>query len=197
MPRPPQLDREMVLAAAVELAERRGVDAISLRAVADRLEVTPMALYRHVGDKQALLDGMIERLLLELPLPDPAAPWRDQLGVMATGLRATAGRHPGLFPLLLQRPAATTGALRVREAVYDALRASGVPEAMVPRTERILSTFLLGFAASEAGGRFSVDTVELDADLAWFETHVLGPVITGAATGATTPAAPPDHPPRS
>jgi len=135
-----------------------------------------MALYRHVGDKHALLDGIVERLLMELPLPDPALHWRARLDQMSAAMRATARRHPTVFPLLLRRPAATPGALRVREAVYDALRAAGLAEPDVERAERMLSTFILGFAASEAGGRFSVGSDQLDADLDWFGEQLLGAV---------------------
>src|SRR5882757_6663292 len=173
MPRPALLDRAMVLAETLRLADERGLDAVSMRAVAERLGVTPMALYRHVGDKRALLDGLVEELLAELPLPDSALPWRQRLDAMAAALRATARRHPTVFPLLLRRPAVTEGALRVREAVYQALRDGGLTEPEVRRAERMLSTFLIGFAASESGGRFSATSEQLDADLAWFGDQLI------------------------
>jgi AcrR family transcriptional regulator len=148
-----------------------------MRAVARRLGVTPMALYRHVGDKQALLDGLVEMLLVELPLPDPEAGWRAQLGQMAAALRDTARRHPSVFPLLLTRPAATPGALRARAAVDDALREAGVPESEVRRAERMITTFVIGFAASESGGRFRVGTEQLDAEFAWFSARLLRAIV--------------------
>jgi hypothetical protein len=92
---------------------------------------------------------------------------------MANAMRATARRHPDVFPLLLRRPAATPGALRVREAVHQALRAAGVGEADVARVERMLSTFVIGFAVSEASGRFTVTGDELDDDFAWATTRML------------------------
>lgn len=173
MPRPALIDRTAVLAATLELADAKGLTAVSMRAVADRLGVTPMALYRHVGDKQQLLDGLVEQLLLELPLPDPALPWRDRLTAMANAIRATARRHPDVFPLLLQRPAVTPGALRVRATVYQALQEAGIGDADVARIERMLSTFVLGFAASEASGRFTVTGDELDDDFTWAATRML------------------------
>src|SRR5581483_9439776 len=75
-----------------------------MHAVAKRLRVTPMALYRHVDDKNALLDGLVEVLLGECPLPSPAAAWDERLTVLAAGIRDTARRHPTAFPLLLTRP---------------------------------------------------------------------------------------------
>jgi AcrR family transcriptional regulator len=169
------INREDVLDATLALAEERGLDAVSMREVARRLGVTPMALYRHVGDKQGLLDGLVERLLDELPDPDPALPWRERLRALAAGTRATARRHPDAFLMLLRRPATTPASLRRRETVYAALREAGVPEELVPRVERLVSTFMLGFAASEAGGRFAHhDTAVLDADLAWIEGLIPG-----------------------
>jgi len=180
MSRPPRIDRAAVLTATLELADEKGLAAVSMRAVADRLGVTPMALYRHVGDKQQLLDGLVEWVLREVPLPDPALPWPERLEAMAQAMRTTARRHPDVFPLLLRRPAVTPGAARVREAVYAALRGAGVPEPDVARTERMLSTFVLGFAASEAGGRFTVDAAQLDADFSWAAGRLLGGLVDGA-----------------
>ena len=164
------INREAVLDATLALAEEHGLEAVSMRAVAARLGVTPMALYRHVGDKQGLLDGLVERLLDELPSPDASLPPDERLAVFAGALRSTARQHPDAFLMLLRRPATTPAALRARERVYAALRDAGVPEDLVPRVERLLSTFMLGFAASEAGGRFAQhDASVLDADLAWAE----------------------------
>jgi AcrR family transcriptional regulator len=164
------LSREEVLDATLVLAQERGLDAVTMREVARRLGVTPMALYHHVGDKRGLLDALVERLLAELPIPDPRLPWTERLQALAASLRATARRHPDAFLMLFQRPAATPGALARRDAVYAALRDAGVPESLVPRVERLLSTFVLGFAASEAGGRFGHRTkAQVDDDLAWLE----------------------------
>ena len=74
---------------------------------------------------------------------------------MADGLRATAHRHPAVFPLLLQRPASTSGSTEVRQAIYTALAAAGVPADRIPRVERLISSAIFGFLASETGGRFT------------------------------------------
>jgi AcrR family transcriptional regulator len=148
------LRRDEILAAALALADERGLEAVSMRAVAARVGITPMALYRHVGDKQGLLDGLIGRLLADLPLPDPALPWADRLRAFAAALRAAAREHPSLFALLVSRPVVEPGALRVIEALYALLRDAGVPDPEVPRLERLVATFALGWLASEAGGRF-------------------------------------------
>ncbi len=167
MGRAPQISREAVLEAALALADADGLEAVTMHAVARRLRVTPMALYRHVDDKNALLDGLVELLLTEYPLPLAAGPWDERLTVLAAGIRDTARRHPAVFPLLLTRPAVTPAARVVRDAVHVALREGGLPETEVARAERLISTAVLGFAASEAAGRFGQhEQSVIDADFA-------------------------------
>jgi AcrR family transcriptional regulator len=127
---------------------------VTMSAIAARLGVTPMALYRHVADKADLMDGIIELLLTEFPSPTGGA-WTDRLDGLADAIRASAQRHPGVFPLLLQRPVRTPRARRVRSAVYSALKEAGINESGIAQTERLVSTAILGFTASEAAGRFS------------------------------------------
>jgi hypothetical protein len=94
---------------------------------------------------------------------------------MGEAVRGMADRHPGVFGLLLQRPAATPGARHVRDQVYEALREGGLSEADIPRVERVISTVILGFAASEAGGRFGTRSDhEIDADFAAAELMIEG-----------------------
>ena len=166
MGRAPQISREAVLAAALRLADAHGLEAVTMHAVAKRLGVTPMALYRHVDDKSALLDGLVELLLTEQPLPQGGR-WDERLVALAAGIRDTARRHPAVFPLLLTRPAVTPSARVVRDAVQSALREGGRPETVVARAERLISTAVLGFAVSEAAGRFRQhDQSVIDADFA-------------------------------
>jgi AcrR family transcriptional regulator len=172
--RRPGLSREEILDVTLALAEEGGLNAVSMRGVASRLGVTPMALYHHVGDKRALMDALVERLLAELPVPDPDLPWNVRLLELAGSLRDTARRHPDAFLMLFQRRAATPDALARRDAVYAALRDAGLPESLVPRVEGFLSTFVLGFAASEAGGRFrGRSRAQLDGDLKWLEESLV------------------------
>jgi AcrR family transcriptional regulator len=157
------LNRESILDAALRLADERGLAATSMRAVADRVGVTPMALYPYVGSKAALLDGLVDRMLGEF-MPDvaivAALPWRERLYQIGVGARELARRHPATFTLLFDRPAVTGDAVRVIDVVYQALLDAGVPDAHVPRLERLFTTFCLGFALSEVNGRFGAGTVD-------------------------------------
>ncbi|GAB3974124.1 hypothetical protein GCM10029978_054960 [Actinoallomurus acanthiterrae] len=165
------LTRGEIIDATWDLAAQRGLTAVTMRAVAEQLGVTPMALYRHVGDKQGLLDGLVERLLGEIPEPDPALPWRERLRELAAGIRAVARAHPDLFPLLFHRPAVTAAARRPRDAAYAALHEAGLTGDDAVRAERLLSTFILGFAASEAGGRFA--HLNADAEFGYFADAIV------------------------
>lgn len=195
--RPPRISRAQVLDATLDLASEAGLAAVTMRAVATRLEVTPMALYRYVGDKQGLLDGLLERLMAEIAVPaedggegdgasanagtGAGADWRVVLRALACDIRAVARRYPDLFMLLFQRRAVTEGAQAPRQAVFRALRAAGVPEHELASMERMLSTFVYGFAASEAGGRFG--GLNVDSEFEYAVAHIER-LIDASAAGA-------------
>jgi AcrR family transcriptional regulator len=153
--------RQEILDAALALADERGLAAVSMRAVAERTGVTPMALYPQVGSKAELLDGMLERLLTELVPADAALAtgaggqdWRVRLRALAHAFRKLAHGHPWAATLLFSRPSVTPDAARVVDLVYTNLLAAGVPPSEVPRLERLVSTYMIGYVASEVGGRF-------------------------------------------
>jgi AcrR family transcriptional regulator len=163
--RPARIDRQRVLTEALALADEGGLEALTMARVAERAGVTPMALYRHVASKADLLDGLVEILLTEFSTPPEGLCWPERLTVLAGSIRASARQHPSVFPLVLQRPAATPQARRTRDAVYRALRDAGVPGHRVAQAERLISTAVLGFAVSEAAGRFRHHSHrQLDAD---------------------------------
>jgi AcrR family transcriptional regulator len=170
--------QEEILDAAISIADESGIDAVSMRSVAEQVGVTPMALYPHVGSKAALLDGMLGRLLGQL-LPEsgtPVAsdlagqPWLERLGAIARGARQLAQRHRWAAALLFTRPAAAPGSMRVVDLIFGALLDAGVPSADVPRMERLVSSFILGHVASEAGGRFGPLTQDV-RDQRWAQAR--------------------------
>ncbi len=96
-------------------------------------------------------------------------PWREQLDTLARSLRKTARRYPDAFPMLLPaRPPPPRPSAPARRSTRPC-RQAGVNEDDIPRAERVLSTFMIGFAASEAGGRFAHHTKkDFDRDLDLF-----------------------------
>lgn len=165
--------RDNILRAALDIADEHGVAAVSMRAVAQRVGVSAMSLYPHVASKEALLDGVVDVLLAEqLPTLEPLpadADWWTRLVAAAQGVRKLAARHPSAFSLLLARPSVTPDAVRATDMIYRAVLDAGVPDAHVARVERLVSTFVLGFAASEVNGRFSKGTLNPRARRAQLE----------------------------
>ncbi|MFI0241828.1 TetR/AcrR family transcriptional regulator [Streptomyces sp. NPDC016845] len=119
--RPVPLDRERIVAAAVALADEGGLEAVSLRKVAARLNAGPMRLYGFISTKEELFDLMVDEVQAEI-LPDgrPAG-WREALSDLAQGTRRAALRHEWLADLLGLRPALGPNGLAVAEATLAAL----------------------------------------------------------------------------
>jgi AcrR family transcriptional regulator len=159
--------KDQILDAAIELADERGMDAVSMRAVAERVGVTPMALYPHVGSKAALLEGMLGRILAELTFDVETGrdrlSWQERLSDLGHAARGLVRRRPWVAALIFARPSVAPDAARVVDEIYQALLDAGVPEAEVPRLERLVSTFVIGYAASEAEGRFGTAGLDLRA----------------------------------
>jgi AcrR family transcriptional regulator len=152
--------RQEILDAALELADDKGLEAVSMRALAERAGVTPMALYPHVGSKGALLDGMLGRVVAQMvsderPAWDSAADWQERLRVLMRGARQLAHRHPWAAALVFSRPSATADSAGGVDLFYTTLLDAGVPPQEVPRLERLVTTLAVGYGSSEVGGRFA------------------------------------------
>src|SRR5258705_1515237 len=119
-----RLDRESVLDAGIEIADEDGLEAVTLRRIAERLSVTPMALYRHVEAKEDLLDGMADLLYAELDLPEPGGDWWEGLAAIARSNRRVLLAHPLAVPLF-GRPLAGPHARALDRALAEALRGAG------------------------------------------------------------------------
>ncbi len=160
------IDREAIITTAMRIADEEGLAAVTMHRVAEGLGVTPMALYRHVSNKKDLLDGVTRLVVHDIPEPPTRMAWRERLRWLAQAIRASALEHPAVFAVLTQQREIREG-VHLRVVVADALREAGVPEDEVVRTERVISTVLLGFCASDAGGRFrDLPRREVDGDFA-------------------------------
>jgi AcrR family transcriptional regulator len=177
--------RQEIVDAAMEIADKGGLDAVSMRTVADSVGVTPMALYRHFKSKHALLDDMVERLVTSLMPERVTGTWDERLTDLAHAFRDAAQRHPWSAQLMFSRPAVTPDAVRSTQFIYAALREAGVPESQVGRLERLLTTFVYGYAASEALGRFANRPHDFNAEFAADLDDLKNLITMVAASGAT------------
>jgi len=126
-----RITREVVLTAALEIIDRDGADALSMRRLARALNRDPMILYRHAPSKAALLDGVAEIVLAELQVDAADPDWAAQLRTIARDYRRLALAHPNVVPLLVTGPLATPlglrppGTLRPLEGVLALLSRAG------------------------------------------------------------------------
>lgn len=125
MPRPKSLSPVDIAAAALTLLDCEGSDALSIRRVSRRLGVSPMALYRYVADREELERLVAERILSDLELEVDAAPWQQQVVVLADRLRAAAGAHPEAIPLLLRHRHDAPSSVRWIETMLGVLVDAG------------------------------------------------------------------------
>ena len=147
-----RLTRETVLTEALALGDESGIDAVTIRGVADRLGVTPMALYRHVGDREGLRDGLADALYAELRIPDPADDWWKGLAGLARSTRAVILEHPWAVPLF-SRPLAGPHALALESALLDSLRRAGFSSSEATELHAQLSNMLFALVSPELHGR--------------------------------------------
>ncbi|MEU9141275.1 TetR/AcrR family transcriptional regulator C-terminal domain-containing protein [Streptomyces sp. NPDC048404] len=119
--RPVPLDRERIVAAAIALADEGGLEAVSLRKVAARLNAGPMRLYGYISTKEELLDLMVDEVQAEILPEGRSSDWREALRNLANGTRQTALRHEWLADLLGGRPTLGPNGLAVAEATLAAL----------------------------------------------------------------------------
>lgn len=145
------LSRERVIAAAIDLADARGLGALTMRALAEHLHVRPMSLYRHIAGKDELLDALVERLHCEIELPDPSAgDWRAELRRRSASMRSVLVRHPWSLTLLETRSGPDRPfAFAHAESVLGTLLAAGFPPLLASRAFVLLDSVVYGFAVQE------------------------------------------------
>ncbi|HEX3831746.1 MAG TPA: TetR/AcrR family transcriptional regulator C-terminal domain-containing protein [Solirubrobacteraceae bacterium] len=127
MPPPERIDTATVIARAVSIVDRDGVDALSFRRLAGECGVTAMALYRHVRDKDELLDRVVEQVLGEFVIGPPATGrWREQLTEFFLQARRMFLDHPGIAAICMQRPTPVTAVGQIYERVLEGLTQGGI-----------------------------------------------------------------------
>ena len=154
------LSLDRIVTTTLELMDEQGIGAASMRAVAARLGVRSMSLYRYVQDRDELFDAVVERIVNELAddpevQPRPVEGWRPYLTGMAHGVRRYARAHPHAFPLVATRPPSAPWvnpplrSLRWVEAMLAGLADEGFSDEQVLFTYRTFNSFLLGYLLLE------------------------------------------------
>lgn len=141
-----KLSRERILRSALAIVDREGLDAISMRRVGDALGVEAMSLYNHVANKAAILDGIFESILEELPPAPRSSSWRVTLRERAHSLRAVLAAHPNALPIIATRVAATRVSLGYLEGLLGLLRGAGFTMRDALYIVQILIAYVVGHA---------------------------------------------------
>jgi AcrR family transcriptional regulator len=141
------LSRTRVAAAALALADREGLDALSMRRLASELGIGTMTLYGHVKDKDELLDAMVEQATAELDRVELSGSWQDALRTLMRAIRQTLARHPSGLHLRVKGPLLNASALRVTEAGMQILERAGFDKASAAHAYRALFLYTFGFAS--------------------------------------------------
>jgi AcrR family transcriptional regulator len=123
-----------------------------------------MSLYRHVANKDDLLDGMVDVVFEEIELPPDGADWRTAMRRRAVSVRAALTRHPWATPLMQSRSSPGPATLRHHDAVIGTLRAAGFPIPLVAHAFSALDSYIYGFALQQRALPF--ETGEQTAELA-------------------------------
>ncbi|WP_029291357.1 TetR/AcrR family transcriptional regulator [Cellulomonas sp. HZM] len=140
-----RLNRERVLLAAVSLADGEGLDALSMRRLAQHLGVVPMALYKHVANKEQLLDGMVEVLVAEIDPPLVGTDWRTAVRARVLAARRVLRRHPWARPVLETRVVVTPAVLGYLDQTIAMFRAGGFSDDLTHHVMHALGSRAWGF----------------------------------------------------
>ena len=162
-PRAP-LTRRRVLRAAVALADRGGVAALSMRKLAQELGVEAMSLYHHVANKDDILDGIVDVVFGEIELPAGEAGWEAAMRRRAVSAREALRRHPWATGLMESRRTPGLANIRHHDAVLGVLRNAGFPVELAAHAYSLLDSYIYGFALQEASLPFQ--TPEETAEVA-------------------------------
>lgn len=149
-PRAPRntLDRARVLESALALADRDGLESLTIRGLAAELQVRPMAIYHYVASKDELLDELVDIVFGEVHVPS-GTDWRAELFRRSSSFRAALVRHPWAVTVVDTRSHPGPTMLANHEAVLEVLRGSGFSVQASGHAYAILDAFVYGFALQE------------------------------------------------
>lgn len=144
-----KLTPERVIEGAVRLADRVGADALTIRKIAEEIDVKPMTIYHHIPNKEAIIDGMVDFVFSEIELPPEDLDWRSAISVRSRSMRQALARHPWASPLMESRTTPGFATLRHHDAVLGCFRRGGFSLELTAHAYALVDAFLYGFALGE------------------------------------------------
>ncbi len=153
----PPLSRERVLQAAVALADGSGIEGLSMRKLGEQLGVEAMSLYKHVANKDDLLDGMVDSVFAEIELARDEPSWRAAMRDRAISVRTVLKRHPWAVPLMQSRTNPGPSTLGHLDALIGILRAGGFSVVLTAHALSAIDAYVYGFAMQEKALPFDTE----------------------------------------
>ena len=167
-------NRAQLLRAAIDLADKGGIESLSMRKLSQELGGGTMSLYNHVSNKDDLVDGMIDIVFSEIELPAGEHGWKMTMRQRALSIRTVMTRHPWAIGLMESRRTPGPATLRHHDAVIGCLRDAGFSIQLAAHAFSALDSYIYGFALQEQSLRFG--TPEETSGLAELTIeHVLRP----------------------
>jgi AcrR family transcriptional regulator len=158
------LSKERVLRTAIALADERGIEAASMRGIAQELGVVPMALYRHVANKDELLDGMIDMVVGEIGGPVAGADWKAAVRGRILSARQALLRHPWASRVMESRTTPTPSVLAYMDSMIAMFLAGGFSIDLTHHAMHAMGSRLMGFTQELFNDRTETDP-ELEAEM--------------------------------
>jgi AcrR family transcriptional regulator len=143
------LSRERVLYTAMSVADAGGLETLTMRSLGQELGVGPMALYRHVANKDDLVDGIVDLVFVEIGPPTSGADWKTAMRERAISVRDALLRHRWAIGMLESRRNPGPANLRHHDAVIGNLLAAGFDMAMAAHAYSLLDAYIYGFALTK------------------------------------------------
>jgi AcrR family transcriptional regulator len=144
------LSRDRVLQSALAVADAGGLEALTIRSLAQELGVKPMSVYYHVANKSEIIDGIVDLVFGEIKLPALDGDWRAEMRRRAASARSVLRRHSWAIPLLQSRTHPGPATLRHHDAVIGSLRSAGFTVTMTAHAYALIDSYVFGFALSES-----------------------------------------------
>ena len=144
------LTQARIIEGAVKLADEIGVDALTIRKLAAALNVKPMTIYYYVANKEAIIDGMVDKVFSEIDFPPVDTHWKSAIRHRSASARAVLIKHPWAVPLMESRTTPGSATLRHHDAVLGCLREGGLSVEMTAHAYAVIDAFIYGFAIQEA-----------------------------------------------
>jgi AcrR family transcriptional regulator len=151
------LSRERILRTAVALADHGGVESASMRKIAQELGVVPMALYKHVSNKDELLDGMVDVVVGEIDLSAPETDWKTAVRGRILSARRALLRHPWASRVMESRTQPTPTLLTYMDSMIEMFRRGGFSIDLTHHAMHAMGSRLLGFTQELFNDNTDVD----------------------------------------